>query len=313
VHGDRVTTLLTVGELSRLTHLPIKTLHHYHEVGVLVPARVDPATGYRRYAPDQVGTAHLARRLRDVRMPLGEMRAVLATSDPAERDAGIAAHLERLRRELADTATAVASLHALLTAGPATPAGLQVAYRDVAAHPAVAVAATVGRDGIGEWCAQAYPRLYGAVARLGATPSGPGAALYDAAWFEDGGGRVTAFVPVDLGGVPSPVAHGPATPEGRVGVVTVPARRLAVALHAGTFDDLDLTYGLLGRHVLERGIGADGPIRETYLVSPGDVDDPAGLRTEIGWPVTAGATRPALTDPTIEATEATEATEGGSR
>jgi DNA-binding transcriptional MerR regulator len=283
---SHVTTLLTVGELSRLTHLPIKTLHHYHEVGVLVPARVDPATGYRRYTPDQVPTAHLARRLRDVRMPLAEMRALLATSDPAERDAGIAAHLERLQRELADTATAVASLRALLTAGPATP---PVSYRDVPAQPAVAVAGTLGRDGIGEWCAAAYPRLYAAVARLGAAPAGPGAALYDAGWFEDGAGRVTAFVPVDLGGVRSPTAHGPAVPDDRVGVVTLPARRLAVALHTGSFEDLDLTYGLLGRHVLERGIGDDGPIRETYLVSPGDVDDLAALRTEIGWPVTAGA------------------------
>jgi effector-binding domain-containing protein len=73
--------------------------------------------------------------------------------------------------------------------------------------------------------------------------------------------------------------------DGRVGVVTVPAARLAVALHAGPFEDLDLTYGRLGRHVLERGIGAAGPIREAYLTSPADTDDPAGLRTEIGWPV----------------------------
>ena len=32
---------ITVGEFSRLTHLPIKTLHHYHDVGVLVPVLVD--------------------------------------------------------------------------------------------------------------------------------------------------------------------------------------------------------------------------------------------------------------------------------
>ncbi|WP_285684300.1 MerR family DNA-binding transcriptional regulator [Actinoplanes sp. NBRC 103695] len=28
---------ITIGEFSRLTHLPVKTLHRYHEVGVLVP------------------------------------------------------------------------------------------------------------------------------------------------------------------------------------------------------------------------------------------------------------------------------------
>ncbi|WP_410623475.1 MerR family DNA-binding transcriptional regulator [Amycolatopsis sp. cmx-8-4] len=38
---------LTVGEFSRVTHLSAKTLRHYHDVGLLEPADVDPATGYR--------------------------------------------------------------------------------------------------------------------------------------------------------------------------------------------------------------------------------------------------------------------------
>jgi DNA-binding transcriptional MerR regulator len=285
---SRVTTTITVGELSRLSHLPVKTLHHYHEVGVLVPAVVDPATGYRRYTLDQVETAHLARRLRDVRMPLTEMAAVLAAGDPAEREAGIAAHLERLQRELAEAATAVTSLRSLLATPPAEHG---ITLRDAPAQPAVALAGVVDREAVGEWCATAYPRLYAAVGTLGAVPDGPGAALYDPGWFEEGGGRMTAFVPVrpEPGAdVPSPEAHGPAVPAGRVVVVTLPAQRLAVALHAGAFEDLDLTYGRLGRHVLGRGIGADGPLRETYLVSPADADDPNAFRTEIGWPVVAG-------------------------
>jgi DNA-binding transcriptional MerR regulator len=284
-----VTTTITVGELSRLSHLPVKTLHHYHEVGVLVPAVVDPATGYRRYTLDQVETAHLARRLRDVRMPLTEMATVLGTSDPAEREAGIAAHLDRLQRELAEAATAVTSLRALLATPPADHG---ITFRAALAQPAVALAGDVDREAVGDWCAAAYPRLYAAVGTLGAVPDGPGAALYDPGWFEEGGGRMTAFVPVrpEPGAdVPAPEAHGPAVPAGRVVVVTLPAQRLAVALHAGAFEDLDLTYGRLGRHVLGRGIGTAGPLRETYLVSPADTDDPNAFRTEIGWPVVAGA------------------------
>jgi DNA-binding transcriptional MerR regulator/effector-binding domain-containing protein len=269
----RVTRMLTVGELSRLTHLPVKTLHHYHEVGVLVPADVDPVTGYRRYAPSQVATAHLARRLRDVRMPLDEVRALLATDDPAVRESGIAAHLDRLQRELTETATAVASLRALLTGvdGPA------VTVRDVAAQPAVALTGGVTRDDIAGWFAVAYPRIFAAMGRAGAAPAGPGGALYDERWFADGGGDVTAYVPVT--GAP-----GPATAPGAE-VITLPAARLAVALHEGPFEDLDLTYWRLGRHVLDAGLVVAGPVRETYLVSPADTRDAAALRTEIGWPV----------------------------
>jgi DNA-binding transcriptional MerR regulator len=38
---------LTIGAFSRLTHLSIKTLRYYHEVGLLEPAVVDPDSGYR--------------------------------------------------------------------------------------------------------------------------------------------------------------------------------------------------------------------------------------------------------------------------
>jgi DNA-binding transcriptional MerR regulator len=267
--------MLTVGELSRLTHLPVKTLHHYHEVGVLVPADVDPATGYRRYAPSQVATAHLVRRLRDVRMPLDEVRALLATDDPAARESGISAHLDRLQRELAETATAVASLRALLTGVPDEPA---VTVRDVAAQPAVALTGSVTRDDIAEWCAAAYPRIFTAIGRAGAVPAGPGGALYDESWFADGGGEVTAYVPV------TSAVDARAT-AGAADVVTLPPARLAVALHEGPFEDLDLTYGRLGRHVLDAGLVIAGPVRETYLVSPDDTRDASALRTEIGWPV----------------------------
>ena len=268
---------ITIGEFSRLTHLPVKTLHHYHEVGVLEPAEIDPATGYRRYRPEQVADAHLVRRLRDVRMPLAEIRAVL-DADPAERNAGIAAHLDRLHDELTRTATAVASLRALMAAGPA-PA--EIRLRDLPSQPALAVTATIGRAEIGDFCAQAYPRLFAAMGRLGTQPGGPGAALYAPGWFADGGGEVTVYVPVHA--EPPEREHVP-QPD-RVQLITVPGGTHAVALHAGGFDELDLTYGLLGRHVLDRGIGAGGPIREVYLVSPADTEDPARLRTEICWPV----------------------------
>jgi len=41
--------LMTIGRFARLTGLPIGTLRHYGEVGLLLPARIDPASGYRRY------------------------------------------------------------------------------------------------------------------------------------------------------------------------------------------------------------------------------------------------------------------------
>ncbi|GFG67219.1 hypothetical protein MKUB_47090 [Mycobacterium kubicae] len=108
-----MTTALSIGDFSRMTQLSVKTLRHYHDVGLLQPHRVDPVTGYRYYASDQVPTAQVIRRLRDLGMPVADVRAVLVCA-PADRNALISAHLERLENQLAATRSAVESLRAIL-------------------------------------------------------------------------------------------------------------------------------------------------------------------------------------------------------
>jgi DNA-binding transcriptional MerR regulator len=87
---------LTVGDFSRATHLSVKTLHHYHQMGLLEPATVNPDTGYRYYSAGQIPTAQVIRRLRDLEMPVADVKAVLAAPDAPARNALIAAHLNRL-------------------------------------------------------------------------------------------------------------------------------------------------------------------------------------------------------------------------
>ena len=55
---------LSIGDFSRITHLSVKTLRHYHDVGLVAPAHIDPATGYRYYSHAQIPTAQVVRRLR---------------------------------------------------------------------------------------------------------------------------------------------------------------------------------------------------------------------------------------------------------
>ena len=44
---------LPIGDFSRATHLSVKMLRHYHELGLLEPVEVDVDSGYRRYAAEQ--------------------------------------------------------------------------------------------------------------------------------------------------------------------------------------------------------------------------------------------------------------------
>jgi DNA-binding transcriptional MerR regulator len=279
--------LISVGEFARLTHLTVKTLHHYHDVGVLTPAAVDPDTGYRRYGLDQLERAQLIRRLRAVRMPVPQVRAVLAAPDDAARHALIAAHLDDLRRQLADTATAVANLQHLLTGDSREPL---ITFRELPDLPCVLATAEVDRGSIGAWCAEIYPRLFALAGTLGGV-GGPGGALYDAGWFEDDRAAVTAYVPLvspPAAGRPDGAStpDGGGAPDGEPHVGLVPGGRFAIAVHAGAFEDLDRTYAALGGRVTRQRLGAGGPIREVYLVTPSDTTDPAGLRTEVCWPIT---------------------------
>src|SRR6516165_11656185 len=72
---------LSIGEFSLIIHLSIKTLRYYHQIGLLEPAEVDPHTGYRSYRVDQIPTAQIIQRFRDLDMPLDEVKAVLAAPD----------------------------------------------------------------------------------------------------------------------------------------------------------------------------------------------------------------------------------------
>ena len=100
---------LPIGDFSRATHLSIKTLRHYHRIGLLEPADVDPGTGHRRYTTDQISTAQVIRRFRTLDMPLEEIHAVISAPDLATRNNLISGHLSRLEATLARTQEATSS------------------------------------------------------------------------------------------------------------------------------------------------------------------------------------------------------------
>jgi DNA-binding transcriptional MerR regulator len=273
---------LTVGEFSRVTYLSVKTLHHYHEIGLLPPASVDPVNGYRRYSVGQVPTAQLIRRLRDLDMPIDGVRTVLDAHGPAERDEAIAAHLRRMEDQLEATRSTVASLRTLLEHRNAPGA---VTFRFEPARATLSVSGRVAFDDVETWLDPAYEELHDAVAAMGVARVGSDGALYHDDVFQQGEGTVVAFVPL-AGGAPTA-----RVPKGRVTPTELPATPLAVSLHEGPFADLDQAYAALGAYLAARELPTTGPVREHYLATgEGDEDAP---RTEVCWPVaTLPETRP---------------------
>lgn len=268
-----MTTKLSIGDFSRMTYLSVKTLRHYHDVGVLEPAEIDPSSGYRFYLPSQVGLAQMIRRLRDLGMPLDDVRTIMQAPDAETRDKTLVAHLQRMEAQLAQTQQTVASLRTLLQQPDDT---LTVHRRVIAPTGALAIVEHIQAADAVAWWMEAFTLLHRAVASYDGDRAGPDGALFPAAFFEDEAGEVTVFVPVAGASTQSLPA--------RVQAIEVPGISAAVTTHDGPFGDLDRTYGALGTWVLERAAGADGPIREYYLPT-GDPDDLLAHTTEVCWPV----------------------------
>jgi DNA-binding transcriptional MerR regulator len=268
--------LLSIGDFSRMTFLSVKSLRHYHELGLLSPAAIDPVSGYRRYDVSQVPTAQVIRRLRELDMPLEELKVVLQAPDIETRNAAIIAHLQRMEDELQRTQATVASLRKLLEHEPEP---IAIEFQTVRATNAIAIREHVTLDDLTAWLSEAFNELHSVLhagLRTGSLQrAGSDGGLYENDIFADEHGDVVAFIPVE----------GMALPSGRVRHAVLPAAEYAVALHQGSFDNLDQTFGALGTYVAERAIGVDGPWRETYLVSTHDSPDEAQHRTEICWPI----------------------------
>lgn len=267
---------LAIGDFSRATHLSVKTLRHYHQIGLLAPAAVDPDTGYRRYATDQIPTAQVIRRFRDLDMPLDTIHAVLDAPDAASRNTLIAAHLARLEAELARTQDAVASLRNLLDG---TSAVAPVQHRRFPTTPAAAISETIDVADALLWLRGALGELHATLAAQALTPTGLSAGSYATELFTEERGRATVFVPCAT----------PPRPLGRVRPYTVPEAELATIVHNGPHTDIDRAYGTLASYVTDHALAVDGPIREYYLVGPTDTADESAWRTEIGWPIFATA------------------------
>jgi DNA-binding transcriptional MerR regulator/effector-binding domain-containing protein len=263
---------VSIGEFAAAVHLSVKTLRHYHQVGLLEPSEVDPGSGYRYYCHEQIPAAQVIRRLRNLEMPVAEIKAVLAASDSDTRHRLISEHLARLETQLAQTQAAVGELQDLLGR---TRTEQPVERRTVARTPAVAIHDVVDREDVLAWWHGALGELRATVTAQRLRQAGPPGGLYSTEIFEHDRGAATVFVPIE----------GPVRAIGRVAPLVIPGAEIAVTHHHGSLANIDLTYGDLGGYVMKHELNVDGPLRENYLCGFLDTDDSDTWDTEIGWPI----------------------------
>jgi DNA-binding transcriptional MerR regulator len=268
--------LLRIGDFSRASSLSVKALRAYHEAGLLVPADVDPRTGYRSYSVAQLTDAAIIRRLRLLDVPLEGIRNVLDARDPAVTKKVLSDHGAVLQERLTVMQRSIDELQGALD----TPALHTPVHRR--REPAFTVLAITGTVSESTWVAfldRAFATLSETAAASGSIIVGPFGGCYPTL-LDDDAQEVVAFMPV----ADAPLVPPPSRAAG-VQVGDLPATEMAVVAHHGTYDDIDDTYRNLGAWVAEHAEPADLPVRELYVVGRADTDDGDELRTELCWPL----------------------------
>lgn len=265
--------LMPIGLFSRSSLVSVKALRLYHEQGLLIPAAIDRATGYRSYRVSQLADAQVIKRLRDLDVPLRDVARIVASRDPAVTREVIARHEATMREQLAAMTRIIDDLQ-LSVAYPSLQTPVHI--RTEPAMHALAITGNVldpGHLTFGAFLGRAYGDLSTTLQRLGVPPAGPDGALYPP---EVGAEQetVTAYIPVG-----HPVVLDEAAERCGVVNLMIPEVTAAVMSHAGSYAEIDATYRQLGAWVARHARSADLPVREVYLVSDDD------LRTEIVWPV----------------------------
>jgi DNA-binding transcriptional MerR regulator len=169
-----------IGTVARLAGVSVRTLRYYDEVGLLRPRWVDPATGYRWYAPEQLRRLHRIIALRDLGVKLVDIAVLLDDEPSVEELRGI---LSLRRAEAHDRLTEVAERLARVEARLAQLEVAEMTEFDVVVkrtEPEWVIGITepvASLDGIVPAHERLWPRLHGIIDELGIDHTPPSIAV----------------------------------------------------------------------------------------------------------------------------------------
>lgn len=271
----RPSTLFSIGEFSKATGLTVKTLRFYHDEGLLAPAHVDPETGYRYYAVQQLERARLIAALRRLEFPLAEIADVLRL-DAGGDDAGLLDAVERHRDAIEEKARRLRAVGREL--GRFIDGQRQArSLMSDATHPVIEkelpplLIAGIRMKGRYDECGKAFGRIGRAFGRHIAGP--PMLLHFDTEYKEADADFEAAF----------PLKSRPAKEVEGIVVRDLAGGRAITLVHKGPWDELGTSYAKITADIKARGVTTAVPSREVYLKGPGIIfkGNPKNYLTEI--------------------------------
>lgn len=257
--------LMSIGDFSSRSRLSVRMLRHYGEHGILVPAEVDPVSGYRRYSEGQLEEAAHVRRLRDVGFTVSAMSVLLAARGTESHRRALALQREALDGELRAARERLALIDQLLDQEGSVMPAITVSRETVPARSVVALRGVVpAYDQEGRLWQQLVPELD----RQGITPLGPGGVFEHDTDYKESDPTLSIWLPVE----PGTAAQEPLT------VHDLPEQEVVLARVEGPYGLITEAHTRIDEFVRAEGLtlaaraGLDDPVRvlgsNRYLTDP---------------------------------------------
>jgi DNA-binding transcriptional MerR regulator len=270
--------MFSIGEFARHGRVSVRMLRHYDAIGLIRPACVDVATGYRFYEASQLDELNRVIALKDLGFTLQQVQAILEEKvSAAELRGMLRLRRAEIRATIDAETTRLARVEARLMTiedGARVPADGVVIKRlaPVRVAELTGVAASYEPEAITPVIQPLYHDLWQRLASADIPAAGHGLAYYEDT--PQGGILVHAAVPVAA--VAAAAAHG-------VSIVDLPEVESAAAIiHHGSMDDVLPTGQALARWIDANGYRSAAYAREVTL---NWCPDPEQWVTELQLPI----------------------------
>jgi DNA-binding transcriptional MerR regulator/effector-binding domain-containing protein len=277
--------MFSIGEFARLGTVSVRTLRHYDEIGLLPPAKVDPATGYRGYSAEQLRLLNRIVALKELGLSLTQAKQLMDGITLEELQGMLLLRRAQLEQELEAHRNQLLGVEARLryiAREGAMPAD-DIVVKKIPATGVVAIAAPApafGPQNIVPIVNQSRAQFD----QLGIPElvkvTGPYTLFYEHDHFTD----VTVFLAL-------PVAEEPAELPAPAQYLVLPEIEAAVAVRNGPAANIfPMVYHDLARWAEGHGYEAHGPGREIWVNEVDDIADVDQQVIEIQLPFTRGET-----------------------